>query len=148
MALLFQMAHLLLATYTGTTLKDMVIYDNTPLRSKCSLAGMKSWSQPGASPPTRRPLDSRQGALQNQDLLPFFSHIILFHHATASPCVSVYTSSLEIWILIAANYAILDYIEHPATNPSLCLQLFYRWNSKFFPAINLCACLSHFVNWS
>lgn len=148
MALLFQMAHLLLATYTGTTLKDMVIYDNTPLRSKCSLAGMKSWSQPGASPPPAAPWILGRGHSRIKAFCPFFSHNILFHHATASPCVSVYTSSLEIWILIAANYVILDYIEHPATNLSLCLQLFYRWNSKFFPAINLCACLSHFVNWS
>lgn len=47
MALLIQMVNSLLASYMGTALKEMVIYSNTPLESKCSLAGMKSWDHPG-----------------------------------------------------------------------------------------------------
>lgn len=48
MASLFQMASSLLATYAGAALKDMVTHANTPLKSKCWLAWMKSGCQPEA----------------------------------------------------------------------------------------------------
>ena len=46
MALLIQMANSLLACYTGTALKEMVMHGNTPLESKSALAGMKPRGHP------------------------------------------------------------------------------------------------------
>lgn len=81
MVLLIQMANSLLAWYRGTALKEMVIHGNTPLESKCALAGMKPRGHPLGLFLSLFFRASRWEALQN--------HSFLQCHNIAT-CLSVY----------------------------------------------------------